>query len=157
MPVKISNTEQTSPLSGVMNISDVHRVLNDYRKKIELECTDPSRNPVQKRYYFDIDLRRIKQVVKQKHDSDNDESSTEPKKVRINITMNLSGQLNCEQTESIENNLSILVCGVDGRGQSLLNDGNFILVEGFNDHDDLGLSRKEGGGPCCVQGMPYIN
>jgi hypothetical protein len=157
MPVKIVKKGQTDPFFGLINITDVHRLLNDFRKKVALECSDPARNPVQKRYYFDIDFERIKKVAEQLANSGEDEASdaSKPKKIRINMALNLQGQLNCEQTDSIENNLSILVCGVDKDNKSLLNHGNFILIEGFNDNEELAITG--GGGPCCVQGSPMMN
>jgi len=165
MPGKITSRDRTNPVLGMVNITDVHSMLNGFRNKVTLDCVDPSRNPVQKRFYFDIDFRRLQQIIDQpepeglsssKAKSKKEQNPQEPKFIRINLSLNLPNQLNCEQTESIENTLSILVCGVKNK-KPLLNDGNFILVEGFSDHDDLGIEGEEGGGPCCVQGFPMLD
>lgn len=164
MAAKISNLGKTNPGMGIINLSDLHGMLNGYQKKVSLDCTDPSRNPIQKRFYFDIDFRRLKQIVNQPralgdNENDNEGNSDETEKkekfVRIYLSLNMTGQLNCELTESIENSLSILVCGVKDK-QSMLSDGDFILAEGFSDNEDLGLQGSDGGGPCCVQGSPLI-
>ena len=144
MPVKILR-EETKPQDGIIHISDVHRMLADFRKKVNVECTDPSRNPVQKRFHFDINFNRLKKIA--------DSISGEKKIIRINLSLNLPGQLNCQEDESIENNLSILVCAVDKKGAPMLKVGNLVLAEGFLDNE----KKKLGGGddPCCVQGVPF--
>jgi hypothetical protein len=149
MPVKIAR-QKTSPQEGIIHISDVHRMLTDFRKKIIVDCTDPSRNPIQKRFHFDIDFERLVKIAKTIHG--------DKKTIRINLSLNLLGQLNCNEDESIENSLSILVCGVEEVEvnkekikKPLLKEGHLILVEGFKDND----GSKVEGDPCCVQGIPF--
>ena len=144
MPVKISQKDPTNPQKGTIQLSDVHRLLTDFRNKIKLDCFDTSRTPVQKRFYFDIDFERLSKIVKT--------ISGNKKVIRINMAVTMAGQLNCNQNASIENSLSILVCGVDKDDQPMISDGNLILVEGFLDHSE----SKIEGDPCCVQGVPFI-
>jgi hypothetical protein len=125
-----------------------------------LDCVDTSRNPVQKRFYFDIEVERLTKIV-----------STIPgikKAIRINLSVTLPGQLNCDQNDSIENSLSILVCGVvevtEDKGKDnqdkgktvrkpMLGEDDLILVEGFKDSDDTRITDD----PCCVQGSPFLS
>jgi hypothetical protein len=144
MPVLISKADNTQPQQGIIHITDVHRMLSDFRRKLNLDCIDPSRNPIQKRFYFQIDIKKLEEILKKSGDKTT---------IRINMSLNLPGQLDCSQTESIENNLSIIVCGIDPKGNPLLNDGDIVLVEGFIDHEKY----KTSGDPCCVQGKPMLD
>ena len=141
MAVKITN-ESTNNTNGEINIADVFKQLNDFITKVQLSCTDPTRNPIQKHYSFDIKIDRINQVIEGTEGAVND-------KIRINLSLNLPNQLNCHNTASIENYLSILVCGVDENGKSLLKVDDMILAEGFADYNAVAPSPD-----CCVQGTP---
>lgn len=145
MPAKIT-TSTTDNQSGEISISDVHKMLTDFRTKVEVSCTDPSRNPIVKRFHFDIDLDRISELMKG--------NTADKKKFRIFMSLNLPGQLNCHNSGSVENHLSLIISGVNKNDKTpLLNLGSPILVDGFKDHTDFAIK----GSPddvCCVQGSP---
>jgi hypothetical protein len=140
MAVKITQNT-TDNTAGQISISDVFKQLNDFITKVQLSCTDPTRNPIQKHYSFDIKMDRINQVIEGTIGAVND-------KIRINLSLNLPDQLNCHNTASIENYLSILICAVDENGAALLKEDAMILAEGFADFG--GLTQTD----CCVQGTP---
>jgi hypothetical protein len=142
MPAKITQS-LTDNSTGQISISDVQKTINDFITKVELHSIDPTRNPVRKHYSFDITLERLRQVIEGSEGADGG-------KVRINLALNLPSQLNCTSTHSIENFLSILVCGISENGSSLLRVNDSILAEGFI---DFGGFR----GDCCVQGNPPGN
>jgi hypothetical protein len=151
MPVLISRYDNSDPQKGVINIKDVHKLLSDYQKKVKLECIDSSRNPVHKRFYFQINIKRLEKILKH---------SQNKSILRINMCLNLPGQLDCAETELIENNLSILVCGLDAKGKPLLKDGSLVLAEGFLDHPKFDLAekgKKLDDDECCVQGIPMLD
>jgi hypothetical protein len=106
-----------------------------------LSCTDPTRNPIQKHFSFDIRIDRINEVIAGSTGAIND-------KIRINLSLNLPDQLNCQNTASIENYLSILICAVDENGTALLKEDAMILAEGFADFGALTQTD------CCVNGTP---
>jgi len=151
MSVVISKDQSTQPQEGIIHIADVHRMLTDFRQKINLNCVDPSRNPVPKRFYFNINIKRLEEIASK---------SADKEIIRINLSLNLQGQLDCEQKESIENSLSLLVCGVDKDKKSMLNHNDLVLVEGFIDNEDHKIpqkGQKRGADPCCVQGKPMFD
>lgn len=144
MPAKITDGP-TDSYNGLINISDVHRIINDYITKLNLTCADPTREPIQKHYYFDVSLDKINKMIKGSKGAANN------KKFRINLVLNLPNQLNCDQTFSIENYLSILICGISKAADevSLLKVKDFVLCEGFND-----VEKPIRDDSCCVQGTP---
>lgn len=140
MAVKITK-KTTDNTTGQISIIDVFKTLNDFRTKVQLSCTDPSRNPVQKHFSFDIKMDRINEVIAGSDGAIND-------KIRINLSLNLPDQLNCQNTASIENYLSILICAIDENGASVLKEDAMILAEGFADFGTLVPTD------CCVNGTP---
>lgn len=150
MPAKITLSD-TNNLKGDISISDVHKTINDYVTKVNLACADPTRNPVLKHFNFSIELARIHSMI---------ESTTgsSDKTFRIYFTLNLPNQLDCDNSVSLENYLSILVCCVDKDGvTSRLKVGDFILAEGFADHVEGGAMKLAASPQCCVQGDPPNN
>lgn len=141
MAVKIT-PDTTNNQTGEISIADVYQSLNDFIGKVQVSSADPSRNPVLKHYSFDVELDRIKEVIEESEGSDKT-------KIRINLSLNLEGQQNCDNTASIENYLSIIICAVGSKNRSLLKLDDMILVEGFKDYEN-----KSGSTTCCVQGTP---
>jgi len=141
MPAKITPSK-TDNSTGEISISDVHKTINDFVTKVELSCIDPTRNPIQKHYHFDIKLDKLTQII------EGSNGAADDTKIRIHLALNLPSQLNCDSTFSLENYLSILVCGVTPDKSSLLGVNDLILVEGFR---DFGANVAP---DCCVQGNP---
>lgn len=149
MPAKIIMGSSNNQ-SGEINIGDVQKMFNDFRTKITVGCSDPSRNPVHKRFYFDIEVEKVAQIL-------NNVNGADKKKIRINFSLNMPNQLNCDNSASIENFLSIALCAIDKKSnKSLLRNDDLILVDGFNDHTDFSTVMG-GGDPCCVQGSPFLS
>ncbi len=142
MPTKITR-HKTDNTNAEISISDIHKTINDFITKVELKCTDPTRNPVLKHYHFDIQLERVTNVLKMT-------AGASHTHFRVHLSLNLPSQLDCNNKISLENYLSIVVSGIstDGKDESLLNENNYVLVEGFSD------SPNFTGGECCVQGNP---
>ena len=155
MPVKISANQATYNQNGIINIADVQKIINDFDKKLVIDSIDPARNPVQKHLYFDISMERLKFIL----DPTINESASS-QNFRIYFGLTLPNQLNCQNTASVENTLSITICGIaeneDGTTTPLLTDGQYVLTEGFKD-DSV---TKPSSGPflgadgCCVNGGP---
>lgn len=141
MAVKIT-PDITNNQTGEISIADVYQSLNDFIGKVQVSSADPTRNPVLKHYSFDVEMARIKEVIEES------EGSVDTK-IRINLSLNLEGQKNCENTASIENYLSIIICAVGPTGKSMLKLDDRILVEGFKDYEN-----RSGSTTCCVQGTP---
>ena len=142
MPALITDST-TNNQTGEISVSDVRKTINDYITKVNLNCTDPTRNPVLKHFDFTIDLSKIQSMIDMT-------SNALANTFRINLTLNLPNQLTCHNEYSIENYLSILVCCVDKSNEthaSLLNVGDYILAEGFQEYGNAVPD-------CCVQGNP---
>ncbi len=156
MPAKISFDLPTNNQVGIINVNDVHKVINDFEKKIELNCSDPSRNPIQKHLYFDISMERLNCIIgKDATEGINAEASKD--RFRIYFAVTMPNQLNCENTASVENYLSILVCGINKNDKSpLLKKDNYVLVEGFKDHVTTSAKKTslDDAPDCCVNGGP---
>jgi hypothetical protein len=142
MPTKITR-HVTNNTNAEISVSDIHKTINDFITKVELKCTDPTRNPVQKHYHFDITLARLIKVLEETDGANQTD-------FRVHLSLNLPSQLDCNNKISLENYLSIVVSAIsnDGEKESLLNEGDYVLVEGFSD------TPNWQGGTCCVQGNP---
>jgi hypothetical protein len=141
MPAQI-HASVTNNQTGQIRITDVIQNINDYRTKLNFSCTDPTRNPVLKHHYFDLDLTKIGEIIA-------NTPGAQSGKIRINLALNQPGQLNCENTVSVENALSLIVCAVNTNNVSLLREDDLILVEGFRD-----FGNQPANPTCCVQGIP---
>jgi hypothetical protein len=143
MPSKIVN-EPSNREEGLVNVADIIKMKNDYSQKLQMTNIDPARNPVHKHYYFDISEEQITAILEQR------EGQGQDTKIRIHLVLNLPGQLNCHNTASIEDYLSIIVSGVDENNSSMLSaeTEDQILIEGFKDF------RADFRGDCCVVGDP---
>lgn len=148
MPAKITlNT--TDNQSGEISVSDIHKMLTDFKTKVNISCSDPARNPVVKRFHFDINIDRIKLLTAG--------TNTDKNLVRISLSLNMPSQLNCENSESIENHISIILSGVNKVNKtSQLSPGYAVLLDGFKDNEDYVVSRQPGD-DCCVQGSPIVS
>jgi hypothetical protein len=156
MPAKIT-ASTTNPQTGEISTANVQMVLNDYRDKITFSSTDKARNPVSTYETFDIDMDKIQAILDNTPNAD-------PRRFRIHFSLNLPGQLSCEGEHSIQNRLSILISGVDTTSESedsLLNVGDFILVDGFKEFSSevaqealAAAASGAASAPCCVQGRP---
>jgi hypothetical protein len=141
MPAFITNNS-SEPDNGLINILDIKRLLKDYADIVQLYSSDTGRNPVHKYLAFDIQLSKIQEIV-------NNNSTAKPGVFRVNLVLNLPGQKDCDQAQ-IQNFLSILVCGIDGSDNALLNVEDAVLVEGFKDKNENAIQSPE----CCVRTIP---
>lgn len=147
MPAKIT-LDITNNQTGEISVTDVHRMLTDFRAKVDVSCTDPSRNPIVKRFHFDLDIERIKKIL--------ENVDADSRKVRIYMSLNMPSQLNCHNNASVENHLSIIVSALSSVDKSpLLSPGSSILVDGFKDHNEFAINALPDDS-CCVQGSPFI-
>lgn len=152
MPTKITNSV-SNPSEGLISVSDVQKIINDYINVVEVSSNDPSRQ-IQKRYSFDINIDAINCLFEK---AAGEKSSD----IRINLILNSPGQIDCNGENNVGDFLSALICCVSTDGQNLLGNGNAVLVEGFKSHPDFicedkikGLGKSTGNKDCCVQGNP---
>lgn len=151
MPTKIT-TSASNPLNGEINVSDVNKIIDDYDNVVNISGNG-TRTP-QKRYYFDVNFDALRCLL--------EVSSTDRKpELRINMVLNLPDQSSCHEQQRVGDLLSILICGISSDGQSLLNTGDPIIVEGFKSNPDFlteddqkSFGEQSNYKNCCVQGKP---
>lgn len=150
MAAKITE-KQTDAQNGLISSELVKKLIRDYVVDIQVTSKEPTRNPIKLHHYFDIELQRLQDLLSSTTGADTN-------LVRINLVVNEPNQMNCMETESIGNYLSIIVCCVDESNNSLLNPGANVLVEGFKDFSNgvpsatPGLESVNATARCCVQG-----
>ena len=154
MPAKITTSKPTDNQLGEINVVDVQKIINDFDKKLKIESIDPTRNPISKHLYFDISMERLKEII---DPAENKSASNQFFRIYLGVT--LPSQLDCLNDKSVENTLSVLLCGVQDNGDGtltpLLNDGQLILTEGFKDHSTSNINTGKFTtfvANCCVNG-----
>ena len=146
MPAKITlNT--TDRANGLISVTDVIKMRHDYSHKLILANTDPTRNPVHKHFYFNISESQINLILEQRLNP-NAPNSKRGTFIQVHLVLNLPDQINCDNTESIGDYISIIVSGIDEDNLPMLNVNDEVLVEGFKDY------RRGFNDVCCVVGDP---
>ena len=122
MPVKISSTAPSDPRTGTINKVDMDDALIEFSDKVAVGSLNAAR-PVIKTTFCQFSKKEILDLF----------SSPDIVALRICFGVHPQNQESCEG-EDLSNRINTMIFAVDNNANISNQDGNFMLIPGYNVH-----------------------